>query len=173
MIEKSVVVVERSFSPEVDAAPPSERVDSCRVRQAVREIATFVSLDRREVVSLYEAPDADAVRELHHTAGVVYQRLWPALSFVADESPSATPIIVERELPPEMTMEEIDRRMAAGEGCLRSNRVRLLRSQIGFDQGRMLCVFEAPDAESVRHANRQLGLPVSRVWAATVKPLSG
>ncbi|MBZ0252845.1 MAG: DUF4242 domain-containing protein, partial [Candidatus Methylomirabilis sp.] len=46
--------------------------------------------------------------------------------------------------------------------------VRLLRSYVSPDRLRMICLFEAPDAESVRIANRKAGLPVDRVWTASV-----
>ncbi len=29
----------------------------------------------------------------------------------------------------------------------------------------MICVYQAPDAESVRLAQRQIGLPVARAWS--------
>jgi hypothetical protein len=33
---------------------------------------------------------------------------------------------------------------------------------------RMLCLYEAPDAESVRLANREASLPFDRVWASQI-----
>ena len=32
----------------------------------------------------------------------------------------------------------------------------------------MICLFHAPDAEAVRHANRIAGAPFDRVWPAQV-----
>ena len=32
----------------------------------------------------------------------------------------------------------------------------------------MICLYEAPDAESVRHVQRQTGMPVQRIWAASL-----
>jgi hypothetical protein len=46
--------------------------------------------------------------------------------------------------------------------------VRLLCSYLSADGCRTICVFQAPDAEAVRHANRQAGLAFERVWTATL-----
>jgi hypothetical protein len=52
--------------------------------------------------------------------------------------------------------------------CLDQHRIRVLRSYLSSDKRRMICVYEAPDAESVRIANRQGELPFDRVWTATL-----
>jgi hypothetical protein len=41
-------------------------------------------------------------------------------------------------------------------------------SYVTRDGLRMICVFDAPDAEAVRQAARQLGLRYDGVWSATV-----
>jgi hypothetical protein len=52
--------------------------------------------------------------------------------------------------------------------CLALHGVRHLVSYVTPDGRRMICVFEAPDAEAVRRAARQLGLALDNVWPATV-----
>jgi hypothetical protein len=42
------------------------------------------------------------------------------------------------------------------------------RSSLSKDRLRMVCEFEAPDAESVREALRLANVPYERVWAADV-----
>jgi hypothetical protein len=42
------------------------------------------------------------------------------------------------------------------------------RSSLAIDKLRMVCEFEAPDAESVREAFRTAGIPYERVWTADV-----
>ena len=42
------------------------------------------------------------------------------------------------------------------------------RSSLSKDKMRMVCEFEAPDAESVREAFRASGVPFERVWTADV-----
>src|SRR5689334_13192085 len=42
------------------------------------------------------------------------------------------------------------------------------RSALSKDRLRVVCEFEAPDAESVREAYRLSGVPFERIWAADV-----
>src|ERR1700730_178560 len=42
------------------------------------------------------------------------------------------------------------------------------RSSVSIDKLRMVCEFEAPDAESVRQAYRMSETPYERVWTADV-----
>jgi hypothetical protein len=50
--------------------------------------------------------------------------------------------------------------------CLQAYGARWARSYLSRDRKRMICEFEAPDAEAVRTAVRNAGLPYDRVWAA-------
>jgi hypothetical protein len=52
--------------------------------------------------------------------------------------------------------------------CLRAHGVRHIVSYRAPDRRRMICVFEAPDAEAVRRTARQLGYTYESVWPATV-----
>ena len=52
--------------------------------------------------------------------------------------------------------------------CLRVHGVHHTVSYVTRDGLRMICVFDAPDAEAVRRAARQLGFQSESVWPATV-----
>jgi hypothetical protein len=52
--------------------------------------------------------------------------------------------------------------------CLTLHGVRHVVSYVAPDGQKMICVFEAPDAEAVRRTARQLGYVYDRVWLATV-----
>ena len=52
--------------------------------------------------------------------------------------------------------------------CLDQYGLRWLQSYVSEDKTRMTCVFEAPDAESVRAANRSAEAHFDRVWRAEV-----
>lgn len=56
------------------------------------------------------------------------------------------------------------------EACLEVHGVRHVVSYVTPDGRRMICVFEAPDAEAVRRTARQLGYGFDGVWPATVVP---
>lgn len=51
--------------------------------------------------------------------------------------------------------------------CLEEYGLRWLQSYLAADRTRMTCVFEAPDAESVRAANRSADAHFDRIWRAT------
>lgn len=50
--------------------------------------------------------------------------------------------------------------------CLEQHRVRFIRSYISQDSRRMICIYEAPDAEAVRDVNRTMGIPFDSVYKA-------
>ena len=66
---------------------------------------------------------------------------------------------------------DIDRYNAAQQRnapCLAINEVRHVVSYLTPDGRRMICVFDAPDAEAVRRMARQLGYRYDDVWTATI-----
>ena len=52
--------------------------------------------------------------------------------------------------------------------CLDVHRGTWVRSYFAADRKRIICEFEAPDAESVREALHNAGVPFDRVWRAEV-----
>lgn len=77
-------------------------------------------------------------------------------------------VVVERTFSESVDFEAIEAMEARVGWCLEQHRVRFLRSYLSNDGRRMLCLYEAPDAESVREVNRIGGLPFDSVWTATV-----
>jgi uncharacterized protein with GYD domain len=54
------------------------------------------------------------------------------------------------------------------EWCLNLHGVRHVRSYVSPDGRRMVCIFEAPDAEAVRRMSVQLGYSYDQIWRATI-----
>jgi hypothetical protein len=52
--------------------------------------------------------------------------------------------------------------------CLQAHGARWLRSYLSKDRKRMICEFEAIDAEQVRESARSAGIPFERCWSADV-----
>lgn len=82
-------------------------------------------------------------------------------------------VIVERTMQQPVTKEQLAAAAASGSPCFEAHRVRLLRSLLSLDGMRVVCQYEAPDAEAVRQANRKAGLAFDRVWTADVYEHSG
>jgi len=50
--------------------------------------------------------------------------------------------------------------------CVEERHGKRLRSYLSSDRRRMICHYDAPDAETVREAIRSAGLPQGEVWTA-------
>ncbi|HEX7081596.1 MAG TPA: hypothetical protein VF329_11330 [Gammaproteobacteria bacterium] len=72
-----------------------------------------------------------------------------------------------RSIDPPITPEDVVLTAEAG-GCFDLHRVTWKQSFLSADGGRMLCWYEAPDAESARIALRQLKADLEGVWPGTV-----
>lgn len=77
-------------------------------------------------------------------------------------------IVVERLFEEPVEFETIQKMEEESQWCLDLYNVTFLHTYFAADRKRMICVYEAPDAEAVRSANRQAGVPVESVWSADV-----
>jgi Protein of unknown function (DUF4242) len=82
------VIVEYAFDPpateeELDAI--GEKLDPCLEGHDVRFVQSFVSLDRRRRICVFEAADAETVRVSYRSANVAFERVWPAERIGADD----------------------------------------------------------------------------------------
>jgi hypothetical protein len=75
-------------------------------------------------------------------------------------------LIVEYVFDPPATEEQFDVAWAKLTPCLQQRDVKWVRSLIAVDRRRRICVFDAPDAESVRESYRSAGVHFERVWSA-------
>jgi len=76
-------------------------------------------------------------------------------------------VILEREFPEPLSSEEV-RKMAAETECLDLYRVKPVRSYLMPGGKRMVCVFQAPDAEALRAVGRSNGFSNAVIWSSTV-----
>jgi hypothetical protein len=77
-------------------------------------------------------------------------------------------VVVEREFEGTITVETLRAAAHAGRWCFDQHQVRHLGAYMSNDGRRLICLFEAPDLESVRVLNEAVGLPSTTTWAATV-----
>ena len=77
-------------------------------------------------------------------------------------------VVVERSFDEPVQFDEIQSIRDRGAWCLELYGVRFVRSYFSADRLRMICLFEAHDADSVRDAQRMAGVPFERVWAASI-----
>ncbi|HVJ92435.1 MAG TPA: nickel-binding protein [Labilithrix sp.] len=174
MNEYQTVIVERRFKEQASFAALQAAEDAvgwCLEQHRVTFRHSYVSLDGRKMVCFYSAPDAEAVRETQRRGELPVECVWSA-QVLGDTGrraaePGRSTVLVERAFAEPVPPAMFEALLASGEGCLRTNQVNFLFTNLSFDRMRMICVYQAPDAEAVRRANRQLGVPVSSVWTAS------
>jgi len=174
-----LVVLERSLEPPIDLDDVRAMGDQaawCMQQYRVQHVTTLLSLDGRKLTCAFVAPDAEAMRSVLRQLGLAYVRLWPAtIHAPVDHPPSA------RLAAPDAALVVVERRFAAavqptalpeiedrGASCLAAHRVRFLRAYLSLDRRHMICTYAAPDAESVRNAQHQAGMPFEHAWSALV-----
>jgi hypothetical protein len=170
----SIVVVERSFAT-LDACSEvvarARAIVACSLRQPVYLLRSLCARDGRHLLGIYDAPDADAVRVIQDQAALPYDRIWSARQLnvaPAQVDPRYETVVVQRELSHPVLPEQVEAGVRAAHGCYERNRSSFIASLLSLDGLRTLCTYRAPDAESVRNANVQLGLPFTRAWTAIV-----
>ena len=75
-------------------------------------------------------------------------------------------LIVEQTFETPLTDEEHGRLGQRLDNCLEAYGARWVRSYLSTDRRRMVCEFQAADAEAVRTSYRSAGVPFERVWTA-------
>ncbi|MEX0732088.1 MAG: DUF4242 domain-containing protein [Aquisalimonadaceae bacterium] len=143
--------------------------ENCLGLYRVRWRESLFAKNRRQMLCRFDAPDAESARIALRQAGADVRRLW---SGTVHEAPALGPadqaganVLVERAFQEPVTIEEIQALEDAGSACLQNHRVRFIRTFFSLDRRRMLCLYQAPDAESVRVAQRQAAMPLERVWS--------
>jgi hypothetical protein len=168
----SVVIVERSF-PEPVAFEAIQAIEDrgawCLEAHSVRFLKSYFSRDRRRMICLYEAPDAESVRLAQQKAQLPFESVWTARVV---RHPSAEPdgdaVLVERTLDEPLDEAAIRGAAERGAWCLEKYGCRIVWSYLSGDGRRATCVFGGPDTESVRQTQKQTGMPYDRAWPATV-----
>ena len=130
---------------------------------------SMMSTDGRELACHFAAPDAESARIALRKAGADTRRLWPGTVHDAPKVSRAeilaANVAVSRRFEAAIEFEAIQALEDAAAACLTLHRVDFLRSYFAIDRRRMLCLYRAPDAESVRIAQHEARMPVEKVWA--------
>lgn len=130
---------------------------------------SYLSVDNRELFCHFHSPDAESVRIALNQAGSPRGSVWAGTVHDGPRSTEdeikAANVLVSRSFEQPVAFKDIQALGRAGAGCLETHRVRYVRTFFSIDGRRMICLYHAPDAESVRIAQRQAKMPVDRVWA--------
>ena len=163
------VFLERNFEPPIDRDGVFEMVTSsegCFNIYRVEWEQSFLAHDGKGMLCWLRAADADTARAAVRQAGAEDFLMWPGtIHYAPDPRPDAPNVIVERSFEDPVEMAEIQAIEDAGASCLQTHNVTFSHTFFSLDRKRMMCFYQAPDAEAVRVAQRQIHMPVDRVWA--------
>jgi hypothetical protein len=163
------IFLERTFDPPISADDVHERARLsrwCFEMYRVDWCQSLLSTDGRRMVCWFVAPDAESARAALRQAEAQILRLWPGTVHDAPQAAQAN-VLVERSFDAPVELKAVQAIEDAGAWCLEAHHVKFVRTLFSSDHRRMLCLYAAPDAESVRFAQRQAGMPVDDIWAFT------
>jgi len=166
------LILERRFDPAITSADVmalAEESGGCFALYRVDWRQSFLSMDGHRLICWLAAPDAESARLALRQGGVAEHLIWPGT--VHDAPGAGAPtwqqanVAVERRWEEPVVLDDIQAIEDAGAGCLATHQVRFARTFFSSDRRRMICLYQAPDAEAVRNAQRQAGMPVESIWA--------
>lgn len=161
------IYLERQFDPAIDLPYFREMAAQsmdCFPLYRVEWCESLMSTDGGRLVCHFRAPDTETIRMLANDPRQGSLSAWPGTLHVAREGERAN-VVVERSWAEPADLAGLQAREDAHAWCLETHQVTFVRTFFSADRQRMLCLYRAPDAESVRLAQHQAGMPLDRVWA--------
>lgn len=161
------IFLERNFEPAIDSADVLDMAREAAGCFAIHRVGwncSYLSGNGAAMLCWFSGPDTESARIALRQVGAHIDRIWPG---TIHEAPvAAVPnVAVERSFDRPVALEDIQAIEDAGSLCLETHRVRFARTFFSRDRRRMISLYEAPDAEAVRQAQRDAGMPLDRVWA--------
>lgn len=160
------VFVERTFEPpltEEDVRAMVALGADCLDLHRVAWQGSLLSTDGHRLLCRFDAGDADSVRAAFRGVGAGFGALWAGTVHDAP-APDGANVVVERSFAAPVALDDVQAIEDAHAVCLESHQVTFCRTLFSRDCRRMICLYRAPDAESVRAAQRDAGMPFERVW---------
>ena len=128
-----------------------------------------LSADGHELFCHFSAADAESVRIALNQVGSPRGQVWAGSVHDApgrtDGELARANVLVSRRFEEPVVFDEIQAAEQDGASCLLTHRVQRVRTYLSADRRRMISLYQAPDAESVRLALQAASIPVERVWA--------
>ncbi len=171
------LILVRDFDPAVtvdDVLAMAKENSNCFGLYRVNWNQSFLASDGGRMICWLDAPDAESARMAFRQTEIEVGETWPGETWPASVHDSAVAgapgladanVLVERRWDQPVELEDIQAVEDAGAGCLASHRVKFIRTFFSTDRTHMVCLYQAPDAEAVRVAQRKAGMPVDRIWA--------
>ena len=166
------IFLERKFDPPIgkdDIMQMAADGAGCFSIHRVRWNGSFLAADGGRMVCSFSAPDLESARVALRQVGTDTRALWRGeiadAPGIREDDVDGANVLVERSFDEPVTLRQVQDMEDAGIGCLQMRNVRFIRTFFAADQRRMLCLYAAPDAESVREAQREAGVPFDDAWS--------
>jgi len=136
----------------------------CMPLYNVKWLESYLAVDGSRLVCHFHSPDLESIRTYLRQTDTAYVAVWSgsAHDVGLDLEPN---VLVERNFDEAVTLDSIQAMEDAGAQCLQMRQVTFITTLFSRDRKRMLCLYHAPDAQSVREAQEEAGMPWDRVWA--------
>jgi len=164
--------LERNFDPPINTASvTSMALDAmgCFNIHSVNWQHSFLASNGTKMLCWFRAPDMEsgriAMRQSHIDTRVLWRGSVHIKPGLTEEMADTANVLVERNFEEAVTLQEIQAIEDAGTWCLESRDVHFVQTFFSADHKRMICLYRAPDAESVRIAQRQAGVPFTEAWS--------
>jgi hypothetical protein len=166
------ILVERHWDQSLSDADMHSMLASaggCLGIHRVNWHGSSLSADGHETFCHFSAADAESVRIALQQAGSPRGQVWAGTvhdvpGFTKDLLARAN-VFACRTFEAPVEFEEVQAVEHEGASCLLTHRVHCVRTYLSADRRRMVSLYHAPDAESVRLALHDASMPVERVWA--------
>jgi hypothetical protein len=166
------VFLERTFDPPITDADFQDMLESSASCVGIHRVdwcGSLMSTDGSQLLCRFTGPDAESVRTAMRQAGSGEGTLWPGTIHDApgfsDEEIETANVVVQRCFDEPVDLEDIQAIEDRGAACLEMRNVKFMRTYFSNDRKHMVCLYRAPDAESVRQAQIKAEMPLHAVWA--------
>jgi Protein of unknown function (DUF4242) len=146
-----------------------ERVMPCLEARNVVWRYSLLSADRQRMICTFDAPDAGSVRDAYRKGDAFFSRIWAGELIQPEQMPSQpdlTLLKVVEGTSPSLNPDDWNEAKSKTLRCYTDRGIEWVCSYLSLDRTRLICEVYAPDAESIREAQRRLEIPFDRVWSA-------
>ncbi|MEL7447589.1 MAG: nickel-binding protein [Pseudomonadota bacterium] len=130
---------------------------------------SFFSTGEQDLLCHFRGPDAESIRTALRNGDADMRIHFPGTTHDApgrtEEEILEANVIVHRSFDEPVDLDALQAQEDASLHCLENHRVTFMRTFLSADRRRMACLYKAPDAESVRIAQREAGMPVESAWS--------
>ena len=159
--------LEREFDVPLSSKTVLEMAKSgswCFEQYGVKWHESLLAKDGMRMVCRFEGPDAESIRQALGRLDADMRVLWNGTVHHAADSEQPN-VLVERSFDEPVELAQLQAQEDEKQWCLDNHGVKFARTLFSRDRRRMICLYRAPDAESVHIAQQKAGMPLDRVWS--------